>query len=180
MARGRSSRWNWCLSPAQSLLHLAVHDGVEGLQSRLRHPVRGLHQLQEEAGHLAAVEAGEVHAPLDRAPDAPPQDGEILYDPDRITPQLVLVLCDSFDQRPDGTPPAEGLYGLGALQELGEDQDQLLHPRGQSGIGTILNVPAASLPPEGQDGGQVLAKTVGYARRALHALKYNPAQIQEP
>src|SRR5215212_6578975 len=137
------------LRPAQGLLHLAAYDGVEGFQTRLRHPVRGLHQLEEEAGHLVTVQAGKVHTSLYRAPDAPPQGGEILYDPDRITVQLVLAFGDLAYQRPDRATPAESLHRLRTLQELDEDQDQALHPITQPGIGTVLDIPASILPPGG-------------------------------
>src|SRR3712207_1635954 len=109
--------------PSQSLLHLTADNGVEGLQARLRDPVRSLHELDEEAGHLPTIEAGEVQTLFDRAPDAPPQDREILYDPDRVSPQLVLALGSLPDQRTDPTAPTEGPYRFRAAQELDEDQN---------------------------------------------------------
>src|SRR5215212_1029229 len=118
------------LRPAQGLLHLAAYDGVEGLQTRLRHPVRGLHQLEEEGGDLPTSERRQVHALLDPAPDAPPQHREILYDPDGIAPQLVLVLGYLAHQPANSASPGEGLDGVRAAQEVDEHRDELLHPRG--------------------------------------------------
>jgi hypothetical protein len=154
--------------PAQRLLHLAAHEGVEGLQARLRYPVGGLHQLQEESGYLAAAERREIHALLDRAPDAPPQDREVLYYPDGITPQLVLSLGYLCHQSVNGAALAEGLYGVRTAQELDKNRDQVLHRGGQPGIGSVLDVPATRLPPRGNDLRKILADPVGYVRRALH------------
>ncbi len=100
--------------PAEGLLHLPPHDRLEGFEARLRDPVRRLHQLREEARDFAAGDPGEVHALLHRAPDAPPQYGVILYDPDRVPPQLVLGLGDPCDQSAGSPALAEGVNGLRA------------------------------------------------------------------
>src|SRR5215212_11558147 len=83
--------------PAEGLLHLAPYDGVEGLETRLRQPVRGLHQLGKEPRDLFTVQFGEVNARLDRAPDAPPEHHEILDDTHRVPSQLVLATGDLLD-----------------------------------------------------------------------------------
>src|SRR5215204_6380003 len=73
------------------------------------------------------VEPAEVDAGLDRAPDAPPQDAEILYDPDRIPAQIVLVLGDPVYQSPGGATPGKRLERLRTAQKADEHRDQLLH-----------------------------------------------------
>src|SRR3954452_21710883 len=119
-----------------------------------------------------------VDARLDRAPDAPPENHEVLDDAHRVPPQLVLATGDLLYQRAGRAAPAVGRDGLGAVQEIDEDRDQFLHAGQHPVVGPVLSTPARL--PAGHYAGNVLVYPVGDAGGALHATKYNPARHATP
>jgi hypothetical protein len=58
------------------------------------------------------MQPAKVDPSLDRAPDAPPQDAEILHDPYRVPAKIVLVLGDPADHSPGRPTPGKGLDRL--------------------------------------------------------------------
>src|ERR671933_469956 len=68
--------------------------------SRIRDPIRSLHKLGEKARHLTPIELREVHPFFDKTPYAASELRIVFYDPDRISPCLVLETGDLLDQRP--------------------------------------------------------------------------------
>src|ERR687897_1104013 len=126
------------------------------------------------------MEPAEVYTGLDRAPDAPPQDAEILYDPDRVPAQIVLVLGDSVDQCPGRATPGIGLEGLRTAQKADEHRDQLLHTGEHAVIDPVLVVSTPARLPAGHNVGNVLVYAVRDAGGILHEPKYTRARRKAP
>src|SRR5829696_6433215 len=84
------------------------------------------------------MELAEVDTGLDRAPDAPPQDTEVLYDPDRVPGQIVLVLGDPVNHSPGRATPGIGFDRLRTAQKADEHRDQLLHTGEHAVIDPVL------------------------------------------
>src|SRR5215210_4837735 len=114
------------------------------------------------------MELAEVDTSLDRAPDALPQDTEVLYDPDRVPGQNVLVLGDPVDHSPGRATPGIGLDRLRTAQRDGEHRDQLLHTGEHAVIDPILVVSTPARLPAGDNVGNVFAYAVRDAGGILH------------
>src|SRR5829696_6044388 len=126
------------------------------------------------------MEPAEVDTGLDGAPDAPPQDAEILYDPDRIPAQIVLVLGDPVDHSPGRATPGKCLDRLRTAQKADEHRDQLLHTGEHAIIDPILVVSTPARLPAGHDIGDVLVYAVRDAGGILHEPKYNRDRRKAP
>src|SRR5215204_573732 len=126
------------------------------------------------------MEPAEVDTGLDGAPDAPPQDAEILYDSDRIPAQIVLVLGDPVDQSPGRATPGKGLDRLRTAQKADEHRDQLLHVGEHAIIDPIFVVPTPARLPAVHNVANVLAYAVRNAGGVLHEPKYNRARCKAP
>src|SRR5215208_5864969 len=106
------------------------------------------------------MELAEVDTGLDRAPDAPPQDTEVLYDPDCAPGQIVLVLGDPVDHSPGRATPGIGLDRLRTAQKADEHRDQLLHTGEHAIIDPVLVVSTPARLPAGHNVGNVLVYAV--------------------
>ncbi len=126
------------------------------------------------------MEPTEVDTGLDRAPDAPSQYAEVLYDPDRIPAQIVLVLGDPADHSPGRATPGKGLDRLRTAQKADEHRDQLLHTGEHAVIDPILVVSTPARLPAGHNVGNVLVYAVRDAGGILHEPKYNRARRKVP
>src|SRR5215212_1776366 len=126
------------------------------------------------------MELAEVDTGLDRAPDAPPQDTEVLYDPDRVPGQIVLVLGDPVDHSPGRATPGIGLDRLRTAQKADEHRDQLLHTGEHAVIDSVLVVSTPARLPAGHNVGNVLVYAVRDAGGILHEPKYNRARRKAP
>src|SRR5918994_7416441 len=126
------------------------------------------------------MEPAEVHTGLDGAPDAPPQDAEILYDPNRIPAQIVLVLGDPVDYSPGRATPGKGFDSLLTAQKADEHRDQLLHTGEHAIIDPVLVVSTPACLPAGHNVGNVLVYAVRDAGGILHEPKYTRARRKAP
>src|SRR5215210_3887510 len=126
------------------------------------------------------MEPAEVDTGLDRAPDAPSQDTEVLYDPDRVPAQIVLVLGDPVDHSPRRTTPGKGVDHLHSSKKADEHRDQLLHTGEHAVIDPVLVVSTPARLPAGHNAGDVLVYAVRNAGGILHEPKYNRARCNAP
>src|SRR5919106_3222208 len=126
------------------------------------------------------MESAEVDTGFDRAPDAPPQDTEVLHDPYRVPAKIVLVLGDPVDHSPGRATPGVGLDRLRTAQKADEHRDQLLHAGEHAVIDTVLVVSTPACLPAGHNVGDVLVYAVRNAGGILHGPKYNRARRKAP